>query len=81
MNSKPIHSASAQASCDQASVSTSQDHTVVSVEQLRKAGISIADWARERGFSPRLVYVVLKDGRKCLRGESFRIAKELGMKK
>lgn len=47
---------------------------------LRADGVCIADWARERGFSPRLVYQVLAGTRKCLRGESYAIAKALGMK-
>ncbi|QBK06423.1 DNA-binding protein [Hylemonella gracilis] len=47
---------------------------------FHSAGISIADWARERQFNVRLVYAVLRGERKCLRGESFRIAQELGMK-
>lgn len=47
---------------------------------FKEAGQSIRSWALARGFNPGLVYVVLKGERKCLRGESFRIAKELGMK-
>jgi len=47
---------------------------------LRRNGVSIAEWARCKGFNPRLVYQVLAGNRKCLRGESFDIAKELGMK-
>lgn len=52
----------------------------LSHKSFREAGLSIADWAREHKFNPRLVYAVLRDERKCLRGESFAIAKELGMK-
>jgi gp16 family phage-associated protein len=47
---------------------------------FRERGISVMDWARERGFSPHLVYAVLAGSRKCLRGQSYRIAQELGMK-
>lgn len=43
-------------------------------------GLSIAQWARDRGFNIRLVYSVLRGERKCLRGESYRIAKALGIK-
>ncbi len=44
------------------------------------AGISMRDWADARGFNPDLVYQVLSGRRKCLRGQSHLIAKELGMK-
>lgn len=48
--------------------------------EFRSGGATVANWARDRGFNPRLVYEVLRGGRKCLRGESFQIAKALGMK-
>ena len=44
------------------------------------AGISVAEWARTRGFSTGLVYAVLDGQRKCLRGQSHRIAIALGLK-
>ena len=44
------------------------------------AGVSIKSWAEARGFNPDLVYQVLTGQRKCLRGQSHAIAKELGMK-
>lgn len=44
------------------------------------AGISMKSWAEARGFNPDLVYQVLTGRRKCLRGQSHAIAKELGMK-
>lgn len=50
------------------------------VEQFQANGQSIAQWAREMNFSVRLVYAVLRGERKCLRGQSHEIAKELGMK-
>jgi gp16 family phage-associated protein len=53
---------------------------VEAMAALRADGLSIAEWARGKGFSARLVYQVLGGHRKCLRGESFQIAKELGMK-
>lgn len=53
---------------------------VLTKRAFNELGISVVDWARERGFSPDLVYAVLAGRRKCLRGQSFRIAKELGMK-
>jgi gp16 family phage-associated protein len=49
------------------------------VEDFRSRGITVAQWARARDFSPRLVYQVLA-GRKALRGKSFQIARALGMK-
>jgi gp16 family phage-associated protein len=45
-----------------------------------QAGVSVSSWARSRGFNPRLVFEILRGQRKCLRGESSKIAKELGMK-
>lgn len=47
---------------------------------FRENGITINDWSRENGFSPALVYAILKGRRKCLRGQSFLIAKTLGLK-
>jgi gp16 family phage-associated protein len=44
------------------------------------AGISVAEWARVQGFSTGLVYQVLEGRRKCLRGQSHRIAVALGLK-
>jgi gp16 family phage-associated protein len=45
------------------------------------AGISVAEWARTRGFSTGLVYQVLEGNRKCMRGQSHRIAVALGLKR
>lgn len=49
-------------------------------KDFHEAGKSIAEWARENEFSVRLVYAVLRGERKCLRGESYEIARKLGMK-
>lgn len=49
-------------------------------DDFLKAGVSVAEWARQHGFNRYLVYMVLRGERKCLRGESFRIAEALGMK-
>lgn len=46
---------------------------------FRAHGQPIASWALEQGFSVKLVYAVLA-GRKCLRGESHRIALALHLK-
>lgn len=43
-------------------------------------GVSITEWAMQRGFAPALVHAVLKGDRKCVRGQSFRIAVALGIK-
>ncbi len=48
--------------------------------RLREQGVTIKEWAEDRGFSPALVYSVLSGQRKCLRGQSHRIAKALGLK-
>lgn len=49
-------------------------------QEFRDLGLSIAAWAKHHNFNPRLVYAVMRGERKCLRGQSFEIAKELGMK-
>ncbi len=47
---------------------------------FHRLGLSITEWAVARGYSPHLVYSVLSGKRKCLRGQSHDIAKELGMR-
>lgn len=47
---------------------------------IEASGISIAEWARENKFSRALVYQVLEGKRRCLRGQSHRIAVALGLK-
>ncbi|MFC4926794.1 MULTISPECIES: DNA-binding protein [Delftia] len=49
-------------------------------EDFHRAGVTVSDWAKQHGFSPRLTYEVLRGGRKCLRGQSALIAEALGMK-
>ena len=49
-------------------------------ELFADAGISVAEWARVQGFSTGLVYQVLEGRRKCLRGQSHKIAVALGLK-
>ena len=44
-------------------------------------GESIAEWARSHGFTRSLVYEVLAGRKKCLRGDSHRIAVLLGLKR
>lgn len=55
-------------------------HGALTWADFHAAGISVSSWARDRGFNPRLVYEILRGQRKCLRGESAQIAKELRMK-
>lgn len=45
-----------------------------------ESGMSIAEWARAEGFSTALVYQVIEGKRKCVRGQSHRIAVSLGPK-
>lgn len=49
-------------------------------ELFADTGISVAEWARVQGFSTGLVYQVLEGRRKCLRGQSHKIAVALGLK-
>lgn len=51
-----------------------------SLADFRVNGVAVVDWARVHGFSAALVYAVLRGERKCLRGQSFEIARALGMK-
>jgi gp16 family phage-associated protein len=61
-------------------VETKQEISSVNWQVFRARGQSVADWAREHGFNSKLVYQVLAGQRKCLRGESYQIAKALNMK-
>ena len=44
-------------------------------------GLSVRDWARANGFSEMLVYAVLSGKNKASRGESYKIAIAIGLKK
>lgn len=48
--------------------------------ELQKRGLSIADWARQNGFTPELVHQVLNSNRVPVRGKSHEIAVKLGLK-
>jgi gp16 family phage-associated protein len=50
------------------------------IENFQTQGISIADWARQHGFNPSLVYQVLKGTHVPVRGQSHKIAVTLGIK-
>ena len=47
---------------------------------FREHGVTVADWSASQGFSVALVYAVIQGNRKCLRGQSHRIAVALGLK-
>ncbi|MDR8406335.1 DNA-binding protein [Acinetobacter baumannii] len=47
---------------------------------LQKRGLSIADWARQNGFTPELVHQVLNSNKIPVRGKSHQIAVKLGLK-
>lgn len=47
---------------------------------FHRSGKSVISWAREHGFCVNLVYMVLAGKRPGLRGQSHRIAVELGIK-
>lgn len=53
----------------------------LSWDVFREHGITVSEWAKERGFNKDLVYAILRGKRKCLRGASYEIARELGLKK
>ncbi|MFY1411559.1 DNA-binding protein [Acinetobacter baumannii] len=48
--------------------------------ELQKRGLSIADWARQNGFTPELVHQVLNSNKTPVRGKSHQIAVKLGLK-
>lgn len=50
------------------------------LKEFGRRGISAAEWARRNGFSPTMVYQVLKARNLPMRGQSHRIAVALGMK-
>lgn len=54
-------------------------------EEFSSRGWSYSAWAKQRGYSPVLVCLILNDNevnpqRKCIRGESHNIAVDLGLK-
>jgi len=60
---------------------SSRDAGALSTQAFRaRYGIPVTDWAKVRGYEPKLVYAVISGARKCLRGDSLRIAQDLGLK-
>lgn len=57
-----------------------RDEHVYVKNMMERNGISIADWARDRGFNVRTVYAVIRGELKCKRGVSHQIAVALGLK-
>ena len=49
-------------------------------DAFHRSGKSVVDFAREHGFCAGLVYEVLNGKRRCLRGQSHKIAVLLGIK-
>ncbi|MCW8885877.1 MAG: hypothetical protein OQK12_11585 [Motiliproteus sp.] len=47
---------------------------------FKNHNVSVAEWARRKGFSQSLVYQVLSGKRSPVRGESYQIAIALGLK-
>lgn len=48
--------------------------------EFDRKGLSIAGWAAKNNFSKTLVYEVLGGYRRCVRGQSHKVAVLLGMK-
>ena len=48
--------------------------------EFKQKGLSISGWATAHGFSTNLVFEVLAGRKKCIRGQSHRIAVMLGLK-
>lgn len=49
-------------------------------EEFSQKGISKADWAREHGIRPGVVYEIFSRRSSCKRGEAHRAAVLLGLK-
>lgn len=55
-------------------------------DEFAANGVSMTDWARQRGYSTSLVLAIIADDErnpkyKCLRGQAHNIAVELGLKR
>lgn len=59
---------------------TVEQRAVALRSRLRAQGITLNQWARERGYSPKLVHEILSGRRPCTRGNSHRIAVAVGIK-
>lgn len=56
----------------------------ISIEKLKenfaKEGKTLAQWARDNGYAPRDVYLIVGGQRKGNYGKGFEIARKLGLK-
>lgn len=50
-------------------------------DEFASKGISIVSWAQANGFNPNLVFEVLSGRKRCIRGQSHKIAVKLGLKR
>ena len=48
--------------------------------EFEEYGVSVSEWARQRGFSQQLVYQIIAGRRLATRGQSHQIAVALGLK-
>lgn len=48
--------------------------------QFKAEGVNVSAWARDRGFEPKLVHMVLRGDRPCRFGTSHKIAVATGIK-
>ncbi len=48
--------------------------------EFEEYGVSVSEWARQRGFSQQLVYQIIAGRRLAIRGQSHQIAVALGLK-
>lgn len=82
---EPMHPDQFADDCENAGNRASSAQPLLTASEARaeftRRGISIAEWARERGFSAELTRMVLQNKRKCLRGQSHQIAVALGIKR
>jgi gp16 family phage-associated protein len=69
---------------DQVMTDQTRSHVSRTPDEVRQwfsdHGLAVSDWALQNHFNPALVYAVLHGRRKCLRGQSHRIAVALGLK-
>jgi len=49
-------------------------------QEFRDSGVTFRAWAEKNGFSVKVVYSVMNDGRPSIRGEAHQVAVALGLK-
>lgn len=55
----------------------SPDETNYIRDYFYSHGICFSEWAREQGFNPKLVFEILYNRNKAIRGKSYHIGQEL----